>query len=329
VPDALPRALPPRAQMKIVFAHAAYTFDDAFQRKSAGAVFVPVRTPADLEREAADAHVIVVSGLWRNELLDQAKRLVLVQSISAGTDQYDKARFRSAGVRLASAQGVNARAVAEHGLALTLALTRQIHTGRDNQAKRHWRPMIGDPTRREEVLGGKTMLIVGLGGIGQRLARFAKAFDMAVLATRRDPARGGDAVDEVHPDSALSDLLPRADVVVLTCPLTPQTEKLIDGPALARMKPTAYLVNVARGRVVDEAALIAALDAGRIAGAGLDVTAVEPLAENLPLWAMPNVLITPHSAGETRLYESDLVDILLDNLGRLERGETGLRNEIV
>jgi phosphoglycerate dehydrogenase-like enzyme len=150
-----------------------------------------------------------------------------------------------------------------------------------------------------------------------------------VLATRRDPSRGGDGVDEVHPQEALSDLLPRADVVVLTCPLTPETENLIGSAALARMKPSAYLVNVARGRVVDEPALIEALAARQIAGAALDVTVTEPLPADSPLWAMPHVLLTPHTGGETRAYEEDLIDILLENLGRLQSGETVLRNGVV
>src|SRR5204863_1900011 len=155
------------------------------------------------------------------------------------------------GIRLASARGVNAQAVAEHAMALILALARRLPEARDNQGKRVWRGMIGDLTQREDELGGKTLLIVGLGDIGGRLARLAKAFDIRVIGLRRDPARGGDA-DEVQPMSALGSLLPAADFVALTCPLTPETEKLIDAAALARMQPSSYLVNLARGRVVDE-----------------------------------------------------------------------------
>jgi D-2-hydroxyacid dehydrogenase (NADP+) len=124
-------------------------------------------------------------------------------------------------------------------------------------------------------------------------------------------------------------LLPQADVVVLTCPLTPQTEKLIDARAFAAMKQTAYLINVARGRVVDEPALIAALAENRIAGAGIDCTVEEPLPESSALWAFDNALITPHTAGETQRYEDNVIDILLENLGRLWRGETALRNGVV
>ena len=125
------------------------------------------------------------------------------------------------------------------------------------------------------------------------------------------------------------DQLAEADVVVLTCPLTAQTEGLIDARALAAMKPSAFLINVARGRVVQEAALIAALAEKRIAGAGIDCTVEEPLPEASPLWGLDNVLITPHTAGETRRYEDNVLDILLESLERLWRGETELKNQVV
>ena len=170
---------------------------------------------------------------------------------------------------------------------------------------------------------------MGLGRIGGRLAQLAKAFDMKVIGVRRDPTGGAGAADEVHALSALPALLPRADFVALTCPLTPETTGLINAEALARMRPDAYLVNVARGKVCVEADVAAALQAGRIAGAALDCTEVEPLAAESPLWAMPNVLITPHTAGETRRYEDNVLDLLEENLGRLWRGETALKNQVV
>lgn len=324
-----PRKLPPRAQCKLVFGHGSYRFGDAWRRRDVGMRLVEVRSIDELRAEAADAHCVIASGLWRNDMLDTARNLVFVQSISAGVDQFDKAKFREAGVRLASAQGVNARAVAEHAIALMLALTRQVNLARDAQHQKHWRGMNGDSATREEVVAGKTMLLVGLGGIGERVARLAKAFDMTVIATRRDASRTGSVADEVHPQTALHALLPRADVVVLTCPLTPETENLIDARALALMKPTAYLINVARGRVADEAALTAALVEKRIAGAGLDVFQSEPLPADSPLWGLPQVVVTPHTAGETRAYEEDLALLFVENLGRIERGEGALKNQVV
>jgi phosphoglycerate dehydrogenase-like enzyme len=214
-------------------------------------------------------------------------------------------------------------------MALMLALARRLPEARDNQAKRLWRGMIGDLAQREDELAGKTLLVVGLGDIGGRLARLAKAFDMRVVGLRRDPTRGHGAADAVHRMDEFARLLPEADYVALTCPLTSETENLVDAAALACMKPSAYLINVARGRVIDEAALVEALAARRIAGAGIDVTTEEPLAPSSPLWAMEHVLITPHTAGETRRYEDNVIEVLLDNLDRLWRGEQDLRNQVV
>ena len=232
--------------------------------------------------------------MWRNEFIARSPRLAFIQSISAGTDQYDREEvLAAAGIRLASAQGVNAEAVAQHAMALILALARQLHLARDNQARRHWRGMISDLSQREDELAGKTLLIVGLGRIGSRLAALARAFGMHTLATKRDASTGADAADAAFPQERLRELLPQADIVALTCPLTPQTQGLIGAQALAAMKPSAMLVNVARGRVVDEAALVEALAGRRIAAAGIDCTVEEPLPAASPLWALDNALITP------------------------------------
>ena len=139
---------------------------------------------------------------------------------------------------------------------------------------------------------------------------------------------GDGAADAVHTMDELMSVLPQADFVALTCPLNEETEKLVNSEVLGRMKPSAHLVNVARGRVVDEPALVEALAAGRIAGAGIDVTSEEPLAPSSPLWGMGHVLITPHTAGETRHYEDNVIEILRENLERLWRGQQ-LRNQIV
>src|SRR6185369_10351631 len=276
--------LPARDQLTICFAHAAYRMAERFALRDSGIAHVEVRSADELARRLPEADVLVVSMLWKNELAAQAGKLRFIQSISAGTDQYDKALLRGRGIRLASAAGVNAHAVAEHAMALMLALARRLPEARDNQHTRRWRGMISEIAAREDQLGGKTLLIVGLGRIGARLARLAKAFDMRVIATKRDPGTGAADVDGVYTNDRLHDLLGQADVVALTCPLTPATERLIDAAALAAMKPTAHLINVARGRVVDEPALIQALQQRRIAAAGLDVTHEEPLPATSPLW---------------------------------------------
>jgi len=321
--------IPPADKIVVCFAHVAYRLQERFSALETGISSFAVRDPETLEKRVGEADVLVISGLWQNQLLDHAKRLRFIQSIGAGTDQFPHEELAMRGIRLASARGVNARAVAEHAMALMLALSRRLPEARDNQRKRVWRGMIGDLSQREDELSGKTLLIVGLGDIGGRLAQLAKAFDMHVVGLRRHPSLGRGAAHAVHAMEELNSLLPDADFVALTCPLTAETENLVDAEALGRMKPTAHLVNVARGRVVDEAALIETLATRRIAGAGIDVTAEEPLALSSPLWAMEHVLITPHTAGETRRYEDNVIEVLRDNLGRLWRGEARLRNQIV
>ncbi|NOU06529.1 MAG: D-2-hydroxyacid dehydrogenase [Hyphomicrobiaceae bacterium] len=319
---------PAAKDLTILFAHGAYQMADRFAARKTGIQHIQVRALDDLRDRAPEADVVVVSMMWKNDILPSAKKLKFVQSISAGTDQYDFSAFMAHGVRLASAAGVNANAVAEHAMTLMLALDRQIHTGRDHQSRAHWRPMVSTIAEREAEQTGKTVVIVGLGRIGQRLARFCKAFDMHVIGVKRDPTSGREGADEVVATGDLLKVLPRADTIVLACPLTAETTGLIDADALKTMKPTAHLINVARGKVVDEPALIAALQSKVIRAAALDVTVEEPLPASSPLWAMPNVLITPHTAGETQAYEDNVIDILIENLGRLQRGETKLRNEI-
>ena len=170
---------------------------------------------------------------------------------------------------------------------------------------------------------------MGLGHIGSRTAALAKAFGMRVVATKRNPAVFEAPADEVWPSGRIDDLLRASDFVVLHCPLTDETRGLISRAKLALMKPSAYLINVARGAVVEEPALLDALREGTIAGAAIDHFYDEPLPPESPFWDLPNVLITPHTAGETQQYESNVLDILQENLGRLQRGETNLLNQVV
>jgi phosphoglycerate dehydrogenase-like enzyme len=321
--------LPPTDELVICFAHVAYRLHERFSVLDTGIKSFAVRDAETLANRVGEADVLVISGLWHDGLLGRAKKLGFIQAIGAGTDQFPRAALAERGIRLTSARGVNYRAVAEHAMALILALSRRLPEARDNQAKRNWRGMIGDLSQREDELGGKTLLVVGLGQIGGRLAELARAFDMRVVGLRRDAAAGRGAADAVHTMGELKSLLPEADFVALTCPLTEETERLVDSEVLGRMKRSAHLVNVARGRVVDEAALVEALAARRIAGAGIDVTVEEPLAASSPLWGMEHVLITPHTAGETRRYEDNVIEILRDNLGRLLRGEQQLRNQVL
>src|SRR6185295_9908007 len=219
---------PHKDELTISFAHVAYQMQAQFERRQAGIASFQAWNREELERRIGEADVLVISGLWRNELLDRAKRLRFIQSIGAGTDQFSRDSLSRAGVRLASARGVNARAVSDHAMALMLALARRLPEARDNPSTRQWRGMISDLSAREDELGGKTLVVVGVGAIGGRLTRLAKAFDMRVIGIRRNPAAGPDGADAVHGLAELARVLPDADFVALTCPLTRGTVNLID-----------------------------------------------------------------------------------------------------
>ena len=321
--------LPGDDTLVIHFAHVAYRLAERFALREIGIAHFQTWSREDTLARIAEGHVLVLSGFWSDEMLEHAANLRFVQVCAAGYDRFGLDGLRDRGVRLANGSGLNRNAVSDHAMALLLALARHVHTGRDRQRAHEWRGMISDLGRREEELAGKTMVIYGLGAIGSRLARLARAFDMKVIGIKRDTAHHDGSADEVRsPDRFLASLA-EADVVALTCPLTPQTENLVDAAALARMQPCAYLINVARGRCVNEPDLVAALERGAIAGAGIDTTWEEPLAPDSPLWDLENALITPHTAGETRHYEDNVVDILIENIRRLQRGDDALVNGIV
>ena len=312
----------------IQFAHPAYQMQAAFERRDLPGKTFQTWTLEETLSRLGEAEVLVLSGYWQNTFFDAAPNLAYVHVCAAGYDRYDISAFTERGIRLANSSGVNVNAVGDHAMALLLSLTRQLHLARDQQLRREWRGMVGDIGRREDELEGKTMLIYGLGAIGGRLARLAQAFGLRVLGIRRNTAKVPDGVEALHAPAAFLDLLGEADVVALTCPLTDETRGLVGAEALARMKPTAYVINVARGPVVDEQAMVAALEGGGIAGAGLDVFDPEPLPETSKLWSLENAIITPHSGGETRRYEENVIDILAENLARLSRGEKNLINQI-
>ena len=322
-------ALPDREKLTICFAHTAYQMAASFATRATDIRHTQAWSPVELDEQIGAADVLVISGFWHDELLDRAPRLRFIQSIGAGYDQFPLDTLAERGIRLASARGVNKNAVSEHTMAHILAFARHIHTGRDNQKAHKWRGMISDLNRREDELGGKTLLIFGLGDIGSRVAKLAKAFDMHVIGIKRNLASVGGPADAVYTPDKLMQLLPQADFVVLNCPLTPDTANIINAQTLAAMKPSAYLINMGRGGCVDEDALLDALRSGSIAGAGLDTTVEEPLPVRSQLWELENVIITPHTAGETRKYEKNVIDILMQNLERLWRGEAELVNQII
>jgi D-2-hydroxyacid dehydrogenase (NADP+) len=315
----------------ILFGHFAYRLADAWQSRAAeqAAEIVEARTIDGVEEKIATADVLVVSRFWRNDWIEKAQRLSFIQAVSAGTEQFDLERLRQKGVRLASAQGANANAVAEHALGLMLSLSRRLALARDHQRARHWRGIMADLSRREIELAGSTLVVIGLGQIGLRIASFGKALDMRVIGVRRVSADPSGSLDAVLGVERLQEALREADVVIVACPHTPETEGLIDADAFKAMKPTAFLINVARGRVVDEDAMVEALREKRLAGVGLDCLRDEPLPSSSPLWDFDNAVITSHNGGDTQHYEARVIDLLVQNLERLSRGETRLLNQVI
>ncbi len=301
--------------------HPAYRIAPVLSARLPETTVFQERSADAIKSHMPQLDVLVVSGAWRDDLLAGAEKLRWIQAIGVGYNQFPLADLRRRGIRLTNAVGVNANAVSEHAMALVLALSRRLPEARDNQHRKHWRPMISDPQTREDEVTDKTLGIIGLGAIGNRLATLAKAFGMRVIGTKGNPAAYQGAADLVLPSDRLGELLDSADYVVLCCPLNPDTTNLIGAAELRRMKPSAYLVNVSRGQVVVESELISTLQRGDIAGAALDLTIDEPLRPESPLWELPNVLITPHTGGETSRYEQRLVDIIVENVRRWERDE--------
>jgi phosphoglycerate dehydrogenase-like enzyme len=300
--------------------------DDQVQRvRSAARGFRVVVARERREIEPLLAEVEVVAGQFPPDLLVRAPRLRWFQQWGAGADWLLRhPEAVEADFLLTSASGVHAVPISEHILAFMLAFARGLTVAMRDQRERKWGQLEGS---RLLELAGKSMLLLGVGEIGARTARLAAALDMKVIGVRRDPTRSEPGVAEMHGVDALPRLLPRADFVVLTVPLTSETRGMIGEAQLRAMKETAHLINIGRGETVREADLVRALREGWIAGAGLDVFEEEPLPEDSPLWGMENVIITSHYSGLTPHYNERALDIFLDNLERFRAGEP-LRNVV-
>ncbi len=250
------------------------------------------RTPPETHELAVEADALLATYV-STDLLEDAPDLRWIQALSSGVDFLDLEAIADNGVALTNAAGVHAEPIAEQVLGYLLTFERGIHTGIQQQQEGVWQRYSGGEIR------GKTLGIVGLGAIGSRAAEYAQAFGMTVVGTKRDPDAAPEAVDEGYAPEGLFEVLGRSDYVLLSCPLTPETRGLVGRAELGAMKGDAVLVNVARGEVVDEEALIYALQQGGIRGAALDVFEEEPLPPESPLWDLPNVVVTPHMAGST------------------------------
>ncbi len=273
------------------------------------------------ERDAPLDGVEIVLGRVDPAGLAEAPELRWIQSWSAGVDwllETDGPAGLPAGLQITTASGVHAVPIAEHVFALLLAAARCLPAHLRAQRERTWDPTAAAPFELE----GQQMVLLGVGEIGARVARLAAAFGMFVTAVRHHPDADGVAgVARTVGTDALLDVLPEADVLVVTLPLTDATRGLVSAGALAALPEGAVVVNVGRGEVVDQSALVSALQHGRIGAAGLDVFEEEPLPDDSPLWGMDRVVVTPHVAGLTPHYADRALAIFLDNLGRYRRDE--------
>ncbi len=267
-----------------------------------------------------------------NNLCELAPNLRWLQFPGAGVDSLRPTGLLDAdsGVIITTASGIHAASISEYVFGSMLMFNRSWPEMVRLQDRRIWPRNSGWYNLGGRELVDQTLGIIGLGSIGRQIAHLGKAFGMRVIATRRSASEGNPQqepdVDRLYPMSQLHEVLQQSDYVVLAVPLTSETENLIGEPELRAMRRNAYLVNIARGKVIDEDALIRALREQWIAGAGLDVTAEEPLPSESPLYAMPNVILTPHISGESEHYERRLADLFADNLRRYRSGQP-LRNQ--
>ena len=279
---------------------------------------VHVETAEDLAREIADADVLY--GFPSSDILRQGKALRWIQSPSAGVNfLQDLPELVASDVILTNTRGAHGPSIGEHTFALLFTLTRHIPECIQAQRDHYWaRPEL---YRTSREIRGLTMGIIGYGAIGRAVAQRARGFEMEILAVDPHPDPGAPLVAEAWGMDRLSDLLAQSDVVVVAAPLTAESYHLLDAAAIARMKPDAYLIVVSRGGIVDEDALAAALKEGRLAGAGIDVTEIEPLSPDSPLWDAPNIIISPHTAGDSSEKERRCVEIFIENLRRFSNDE--------
>lgn len=251
----------------------------------------------------------VLCGWWKAaEERGLGDRLKWVQTGSAGVDNLPLAELASRGIVLTTASGVHPVPMTETVFAMLLAFTRKLHRAVRNQQHRRW--------ERDDAYGelrGRTLAVVGAGEVGTEIARIAQAFGMRTLGVRRS-GRPGPYIDDMTTTERLDDVLRESDVVVNVLPHTEETVRLFDAGRFAAMKPSAIFINIGRGTAVDTDALTSALRDGVIAGAGLDVCEPEPLPEDHPLWAMDNVIITPHIGGATDRYKERMTDLFVENL---------------
>ena len=255
----------------------------------------------------------------------KAPALKWLQVFNAGVDHPIYTEMLQRGVRLTTSAGSTAVPIAQTAITGLLMLARNFPRWLNGQRERRWDPMRTPDFPRDLV--GQTALVLGLGSIGSEIARLAQALGLKVIGVRRSPQRPDDPVDEMHPPQQLAALLPRADWLIIASPLTADTRGLINADLLARLPSGARIINIARGEIIDETALIVALREQRLGGAYLDVFEKEPLATDSPLWDLPNVLISPHNSAAAQGNDERVYQMFVANMERWQHGKV-LSNEV-
>jgi len=291
--------------------------EEAIRAAVPGATLVRAVQEAELLSSAANAEALLTWGMYRPEAFCRAApRLQWIHALSAGVDGLVSVpEIRARRIRVSATKGIHGLPIAEHVLGMILSFARGFHVLREQQRLPEWQKY-----RDADEISGKTAGILGLGSIGRIIAEKCKLLGMRVVGLRMRPAPEP-MVDRVYRPTELPALLEESDHVVIALPLTPETHHLIGEKQLRTMKPSACLINVARGKIVDEPALIEALKRGWIAGAGLDVFESEPLPHSSELWTLPNVIVSPHMAAISPYYMDRAIKVFCENLARFRAGE--------
>jgi phosphoglycerate dehydrogenase-like enzyme len=307
--------------------HAPAWIRERLQQDFPGHQFLQLQNYDRVPEEIPDTDVFIGWSL-RPQQFVAARKLRWIHSPAAAVHQLMFPELIQSSVLLTNSTGIHGPVVAEHALAVLLAMAKRLPQAMQYQARRQWSQdqlWHGRPRPRE--VADATVAVVGMGGIGREFTARAKALGMKVLAVRENPAKGADGADAVFNSTQIDEVLPRADYVLLCTPVTPATTGMINAARLGKMKPDACLINVGRGPLIDEPALLQALTNRTIAGAALDVFEIEPLPADSPFWQLDNLLITPHTAAVTeRLWERHY-RLIADNLRRFLAGEA-LLNQV-
>jgi len=317
--------------------HAERGADLAAQAQRLGIALEQVVLPADPEGRLSDADCARLDlAFFSSDVFPQYSRqffstvrkapvLQWLHVFNAGIDHPIYTEMLQRGVRLTTSAGTTAVPIAQTAITGLLMLARNFPRWLAAQRERRW-----DPARMPHFprdLAGQTALIYGLGSIGSEIARLARALGLKVIGVRRSPQRPGDPVDELHPPQKLPELLPRADWLIIASPLTAETRGMVNAGLLARLPQGARIINIGRGEIIDEAAMIEALRAGQLGGAYLDVFEKEPLPAESPLWDLPNVIISPHNSAAATGNDERVYRLFVANLEHWHRKQA-LTNEV-